>query len=597
MMRLEEFRWGTRAEVCEQLLRLVLENAGTTLPEHDGPYDEPSPRRAEALLNSLADHTCEPMLRRLPASDEMDSADEETIPAWFREFHHLLRRESITPEDLQSLLAEPGFQVQVDDPITWMLPELFSRCRSEEAGQAARSFLTALSSIERARVLMQSAQARDERLTPDLEEWLYRRWLDEDRALLDGVSDGSAPVNLEVIVATRQYAESRAMLLENWPRLDEEQRQKLIGAFTHDLDPIEEVWEWVQAAHREWELTRAEYDESLLAECLAGEPARMTKMVDTLALPLSLLLNQLGPDALFSGVEAKIRAASQAFQAEGAQYGEVYTDELWRTLDLLEKWPGEEVNARIQSLYHCPDVHHRLKFNLRRVIWKRLWKQSRLEALVAAREAGESGDDHWAKLAAIGMERHPRPEYREFLLWAAGQDSIRLRYTAVQALETLQEDGCEWREQLTELVRDPHPAVRLHATAAFVRRGEEPRLPEIVQDATAAQEVEVRAEALRMLGELDAAQHFPLLRRALLDDHAEYDRHYLPAAEEAALALARLGTPEALAALIQAALVGPHKLWASIAWYLEAFDPFEAPEPALPMSIYGNWRQRHRGWR
>jgi HEAT repeat protein len=594
-MRLEEFRWGTRREVCEQLLRLALENSATPAPEDNGPYNEPNPGRARSLLQTLVDHTCEMIMRQLPVSKVTDSADEEVIPAWVAELHHLLRRESVTPADLEALRNQPGFEV--DETIALMLPELFDLlCQSAGASQAKQNFLLALSPMERARVLIQSAQARDERLTPDLEEWLYRCWLDHDRMLLDRVCDGDAPANLEVIVATRWYPESRAMLLERWPELVEEQKQKLIGEFTHNLDLEEEIWERIHPAHREWELSRGELDESLLAECLANEPARMAGMVDTLALPLSLLLKQIGTDALFISVEAKIRAASRALQEEGARSADVYTDELWRTFNLLEKWPGEEVNARIQSLYQCPDVDRSLKRKLRYVIWDRLWKQSPLEALAAARQAAEAGDDHWAQLATNRMGRHPRPEYRDSLLWAAGQDSVRLRYTAVQALESLQEDSREWREQLIVLAGDPHPAVRLQATAALVRRGEDSRLTEIVREATTAEKVEVRAEALRMLGDLDAAQHFPLLRSALLDDHAVYDQYHLPAAEEAALALARLGTPAGLAALVRAALTGPHILWASIAWYLEAFDPFGALAPDLPMFIYGNWRQG-RHWR
>src|SRR5581483_3621458 len=70
VMRLDEFRWTTRREVCEQLLRFVVEAETTALPEHDGPYAEPDPSRAETLLWSLADESCTDVLQRLPKGEE-----------------------------------------------------------------------------------------------------------------------------------------------------------------------------------------------------------------------------------------------------------------------------------------------------------------------------------------------------------------------------------------------------------------------------------------------------------------------------------------------------------------------------------------------
>jgi len=79
---------------------------------------------------------------------------------------------------------------------------------------------------------------------------------------------------------------------------------------------------------------------------------------------------------------------------------------------------------------------------------------------------------------------------------------------------------------------------------------------------------------------MDAEAHFPLLRDVLLNDLEEAEGVFPPAAEEAGLALARLGTPEAMTALIQA-YVTPGMLWSSLHTYLETivrrFDGHDEP--------------------
>jgi hypothetical protein len=107
------------------------------------------------------------------------------------------------------------------------------------------------------------------------------------------------------------------------------------------------------------------------------------------------------------------------------------------------------------------------------------------------------------------------------------------------------------------------PRLRVRSTASLVRRGEEWRLSEIVREATGARKVAVRATALAELGRLDAEVHLPLLRHALLHDHPR-PRGFAcgsEAASAAAVALARLGTTEAMTTLLQACLpVDPNRM-------------------------------------
>jgi hypothetical protein len=165
----------------------------------------------------------------------------------------------------------------------------------------------------------------------------------------------------------------------------------------------------------------------------------------------------------------------------------------------------------------------------------------------------------------------------------------------VLAIGHLGEQSSEWFERAEQLVDDAPAPVRLHAAAALVRHGQTSRLQEIVADATKSDDVRVRAEAIRVLGELDAEQNFAILRRAVLEDWEEFDHSFAPAAEEAALALARLSTPEALTALLQVSLVGAQAVWAAASDYFEALVTSEIQSDALAMPIV-NWR-KGRHWR
>jgi HEAT repeat protein len=170
------------------------------------------------------------------------------------------------------------------------------------------------------------------------------------------------------------------------------------------------------------------------------------------------------------------------------------------------------------------------------------------------------------------------------------------RYTAIIGLERLGEGSAEWGERLAALSRDRNPIVRLRAWAALAKRGNEAHLAKIIRTATRARDVRLRAEALWALGELDARRHFAILQRALLTDHAEYE-YRMPAAEEAASALLRLRTPEALTILVQAALCGPQGLWWFLIECLARTDLFATPPSPQRVEHSLSWRRDyHRGW-
>lgn len=207
--------------------------------------------------------------------------------------------------------------------------------------------------------------------------------------------------------------------------------------------------------------------------------------------------------------------------------------------------------------------------------------------------ATSGGDASFARRMLLWVAADPYQTDYDLLRWGSRQRSAECLYHAVVGLEKLGEDSAEWRQRLLAYSRHRNPFVRLAGTAALVRRGDEARLPVIVRDATAANDVRVRGEALRWLGELSAERHISILHRALIEDHEVSNVPNAPAGEEAALALARLGTPEALTALVQGYFITPnHIVQGAIEDYLrEQMVPPGEQREALRMSYLPNCRQ------
>jgi HEAT repeat protein len=226
-------------------------------------------------------------------------------------------------------------------------------------------------------------------------------------------------------------------------------------------------------------------------------------------------------------------------------------------LAFLARWPDASVNARLASLCCCPDLHTVLRRELLEILWKR---EPALALMILRGAIGEPALLPLARWVLPCLCRSPRLEDREFYRWILQQEAHPvIRYHAVEALERLGEDGDVWRERLVGMARSPDPYLRVHALSALAQRGETAALARLEQIATRARHVCVRAEAIRVLGELDAARYLNLLRRALLEDHAMCGPcpSDLPAAEEAAIALCHLGTPEALTAVVHGYLTVP----------------------------------------
>jgi HEAT repeat protein len=153
---------------------------------------------------------------------------------------------------------------------------------------------------------------------------------------------------------------------------------------------------------------------------------------------------------------------------------------------------------------------------------------------------------------------------RSLLWWAAFQEADwEMPYWAMQGLEHLGEKSQAWTDRLQAMSQSLHPFLRLQACGALARRGEQEGMEAITRAATEDKYPCIRGEAIRVLGQLGSAEHLELIHRALWAKGPVYtpehcaSEAFVPAAEEAALALGRIGTTEAMTALIQGFLYLP----------------------------------------
>jgi HEAT repeat protein len=577
MLRLEELGWTTRAEVCAQLAEFLLDTRPASGSRgRPRSSDEPNRSRVLRLFGHLADDSSVPVLRQILWNRR------EKRSARFQALEALTRLRARLPlEELQKLLESPFVRSLWDtDPVAVdadvSAGEVLTMFRSEEAEQFARSAIDGWSPRERALLLLDVNDLDGEGVAAEWADWLYHRWLREDRPRLQNARRYGLSLNLLVTFETQTRPESRALLIERWRRSRGDRRQRCLSSLCgHD-------------------------DEGVPLECLGDDPRELRELAEALVLRPVDLRTYYGSDSLLQVIEEQIRAIDREPWLEGYPSPRSWSVGFHRLMNLLRTWPEDEIESRLCSLFLCPNLEPDTRERLFRVLWERY--RARVGPLVHA-AAQDLGAPALARTHhdLERMATEPCPADREFLRWAAEQDPEpwpALRYLAVQALEALGERSDGWQQRLLELSRDVNPFVRLQAMAALVRRGDERYSPQIVRDAVEAKAVCVRAEALWILGELDAKQHFDLLRTALLNDHEEFTRCDAVAAQEAALALVRLGTPEVMTALIRSFLVAPISVASEVYWYLRPLAAhLEGGAPPIVMRGNRVWRhERRRRW-
>jgi hypothetical protein len=572
MVQLQELRWTTRAEVCATLWQWLTQLS----PELCEPEGQPEEivegwRRARALYFLLADETCLPTLRPLLLDRQADR------DVRLRACRTLLRLKSTLPtEDLEDLLQDR--LLWEGSPDIKDLAELYFPFRSEEAQRIARSFLDGRSALDRARLLAGSIRPCEPPPSGWL-DWLYDRWLNQDRLVLEEAHCYEhEPMNPWLAYQTSERPESLRLLVDYWRRAEGDWRTEL----------RDRLWD---------------FDAGVPAAWVVDAPEDLRELAEALRLTDADLIDYFGPETLLARIEAELRRISRDRRDDPEDYSALHTTEFLRMVSLMTEWPGAGARERIRSLFCDPEIDTEVRWEFCYNLWEERRAELLERVLAAAREAG---DLTLAERVLRWVVDDPRPQDRELLQWAAWHEGRpMLTYWALRGLEALGEESTAWRERLETLSRSDEPLLRLQATAALVRRGDDTRLPEIVRDATEAEDACVRGEAVRMLGTLDAAQHLSLLERALWEQSPVFipepedgPSAFLPAAEEAALALARLRTPEALTALLQAYLRLPD---CGVQWWVDdlledlvaRWDGREHPSfDAMP---WESWRQERFG--
>ncbi len=558
----DRFCWTSRAELCDQLLQFLFITPPAPLREYDRRTPEEWNRlRVASLLGDVADASCVPGLCRLLLNPS------EEQPVRIQTLYGLVRQDELPCLPLSDLAALLHDRELWEDPSLrperhscsdygWLIP-LLSLFRTEEATRLVRSVLAQWSARDRARLLRDLPSYGYE---PDssIVEWLFQRWWVHDRLKIETVQNDEEdpwPLNLRVALAYSERPEPHCLLREFWIQSSGEERPAL----------VDELWMHMREA----------------VSSLAIAPHERQELAERLALPLADLLKLHGPVRLMDRIEGSLRAASRAMAADHRPDSPAWWEEPGRALDFLAEWPDASVNSRIASLCACPDLHWLLRRELLEILWKR---GSDLSLPLLRRAVEEPPLLPLARRLLPVMCRRPRREDREFFLWILDQEAHPvLFYHAVEALERLGEDDGSWRERLNRMTWSRDPYLRVRALGSLARRGAAASVPKLEQIARNARHVCVRAEAIRVLGELDAAQHLDLLRQALLEEHSRSSHFDLPAAEEAALALSRLGTPEALTALVCGYLTVPDQdLESWIGSWLSEADEQPLNQPRSP---------------
>jgi len=508
----DRLRWTSRDDVCALLLDLVQGDAS------------PVAVAAARLLASLCSGTLAPALLALARSRER--------PYWVRTYalRGLARAGVELPlEALRDLLDEQPLAGMgglitgdVPAPTTPPMLDLLRLCRAPDQQRLALGRLARMAPDAQRSLLHECVTIA---LPPpaSIVAWLHDRWMERVRRQAGGAGGAPQRPSEEDVWVARDasiaHPGSAALLLDHWrargPR-------------------GEEFWQELE-------------QHPALTALLDEDAAARAEAAKALALPLGGLLAELGPKRLRRELKSAVldlsyhrrcpvdRPAWPLERRSGAacRVLAAWSEGAAIVLDLLE-----------EALLH-PDTRADLALAA--------LSQDRGAALAYLGSRLDTAEDLEGIRAALReIQLAPREEDRAFLRGAARLQDPEAQHRAMDALEALGEEGEGWLEALREIAGGGSPLPRVRALCALARRGDRGAARALVEAASEDADVLVRAEAIRRLGELDeGAEHLDRFERALRSDHASHGPEDLPAAEQAALALACAGGEAARSALLR----------------------------------------------
>jgi hypothetical protein len=518
---IDSFRWTSREDACEQLISFLFSTKSTATPTAcgaRGPRAQRDPHdwhrtHAAGLLITLATPAIAGPLRRLL----LDRAE----ASWVRIYSAralVAVGEGVSTEELAGLFAEERTWRAEQEANRWACatwrPEplgfdtVLSLCRTDADRDIARAEVSHLSAEGCASLLLG-------RMASHVDGWLrepiYRKWLGHVPEL---------PVD-EVLEVARltddHFPESRALVLAAWRAGPTERRLEMVP--------------WL----RGWE------DRVAL---LRGDPAVWADAIERLDLPLGELVEALGPDELQARIDAWLRESSKALERERHDHETRF--EPIRVARLLEKWRPEAIEACLG----WPD-HHPLVV---RALENALWKCDRERAVAwAVTQLDHDPATRRGERILECLAGEPEPRYCSLLGLSLSARNPAHRWLALHALEARGQNSSAWRSHLERATHDEDRFVAIRGHGALARRGSAESARALETLITVGECVLTRAEAVRWRGAVDPPALL-LLEHALLHDHEHVDDYHTPVDEEAAFAIARVGTDEALTALVRGGL-------------------------------------------
>ncbi|WPB73832.1 HEAT repeat domain-containing protein [Archangium violaceum] len=406
---------------------------------------------------------------------------------------------------------------ELDDP-GLPLEYLLLCARLEDFGVAMEEALLRLSPGERVSILTATDLSPQ---PPELMEWLYARWYQSDRHLLEEKEESWGRTrNIKVAFAHRERPEAWSLLTE-WTR---EMTSK----------------ELEQSFHRKW---RPVGDE--LARLASASPALHHRALEGLLLPRQDLLAHFGEDGLLRRLERVVRATSLAYTLP---FGVMKRPPAFRqAVDLLCEWGGAR---RLLYRLLCD---FKVALEVRRALLERLCDHDRAVAVRWALVAAKYPDN--AELVHLVLQYASSPAGRPLLLAALrGTDEVA-QGLAISGLLVLGESGAGWCDRLISLSNASEPTVRLRALAGLVQQGRSEWLAPLRQMALEAPDQRLRAEALHWLAMWDGEASRHLFMKVLANAPSAAGTASSEV-EEAVWALSRQGTDEDLSALLDAFVAG-----------------------------------------
>ncbi|MGV3722740.1 MAG: HEAT repeat domain-containing protein [Actinomycetota bacterium] len=508
---LSTLTWTTRAEVAAQLAR-YLRATGPPPDPKTAPEFSLRVRAAELLWIFAGQAQCRSLRTLALNLDEEIEVRHKALSA----LTHL--GAGLSGHNLERLLSDGKLCGHED--LCFGPSNLLTLARRPDAQAAARKHVLALSPDERGQLLAEASST-----TPTgLFEWMYSKWLNEDRMVL-ARDHSSYSTNQCVIRATIERAESRSVLQEMWRDAVGDERLELLKL----LDGVETVWEFP-------------------AELTAMET---TELAEALALPSKALVAYWGRERLLETFDTLLLAEHERLETQ-QQLQEVIERNsalFSRMLRVLNDWldpaVDEWVVARLIDTRLHGEVRWWLTYALR---WRN--RGHCANAVTALLETGERDP---ALLFVEWAARDPiEPEWPMLREAARPTHDTEIQYHGLLGLERLGESGDVWKDRLDAWTRHPEPRLQIRALGALARRGVPDALNRLIAWVEGPHPLLERAEAIAVLTELDAASFIPLFVRVLArEERPEEYSNCAPAAEEAALALARIGTSETLTVLLR----------------------------------------------